>query len=456
MKKKRFDTDYFIKKSKGLFGDQFDYSKAKYEGNRKEVTLICKLHGEFDIKPIYHYSSNAGCPKCSIERPKSRLVTNLESFIKEATNVHGDGYCYDEVEYTKSSMKVRITCNICNHKFEQTPNSHLRGSGCRKCGFFKSTVKLSRQDFIKQCNAVHGKSKYQYLEYNGRTGPLTIKCNECQHITKFNHADSHDGTNRSTGCGLCSKRNPKGMSEELFFKRLKYHHPYYDDHDFSNYEYTGILNKSLVICPKGHQWNIMAQSLTNGNKCCVCNSLSLSEGLRKPLIYFIDKANDIHGHRYEYSCHDHKNSKSKVNVTCKKCDSSFETTLDSHTAKDYPSRCKTCFPFSGGFSRSEDAIIYSFKVGSAYKIGITNSTLRGRYRNSEYHTFSEIIQHQLSGQNAHDLERHLIRMNQHLKYDGPQLLYDTGITEMFRHEILPRRREKIEQLIQYISDIGGE
>jgi hypothetical protein len=56
----------------------------------------------------------------------------LDEFIKEATLLHGDNYDYSEVNYINAKEKVSIICKK-HGAFPQTPDSHLRGSGCPCC-----------------------------------------------------------------------------------------------------------------------------------------------------------------------------------------------------------------------------------------------------------------------------------------------------------------------------------
>lgn len=58
----RLGTAEFIKKSKKLFGDYYDYSKVDYLTVDKEVVIICPVHGEQRITPGDHY--RVGCWFC--------------------------------------------------------------------------------------------------------------------------------------------------------------------------------------------------------------------------------------------------------------------------------------------------------------------------------------------------------------------------------------------------------
>ena len=59
-------------------------------------------------------------------------ASNTEEFIKKAQKTHGDKYDYSLVSYIKNSIKVSIICK--DHGiFLQTPQCHIKGSGCPIC-----------------------------------------------------------------------------------------------------------------------------------------------------------------------------------------------------------------------------------------------------------------------------------------------------------------------------------
>ena len=57
-----------------------------------------------------------------------------ENVIERFEIVHGDKYDYSLVEYVNSKSKIKIICKE-HGIFEQIPNSHLNGNGCKKCGY---------------------------------------------------------------------------------------------------------------------------------------------------------------------------------------------------------------------------------------------------------------------------------------------------------------------------------
>lgn len=64
---KRVDTtEEFIKKCILAHGEFYDYTKSIFIGNRKKVTIICPIHGEFIQSPDDH-KQGKGCNKCARE-----------------------------------------------------------------------------------------------------------------------------------------------------------------------------------------------------------------------------------------------------------------------------------------------------------------------------------------------------------------------------------------------------
>jgi very-short-patch-repair endonuclease/DNA-directed RNA polymerase subunit RPC12/RpoP len=120
----RLTTDEFIRRSKLIHNDKYDYSKTIYASGHAPVNIICKEHGIFEQNP-YNHMCGFGCKRCT-------GIYCLEDFVNEATKVHNNIYDYSLVEYVRSITPVKIICKDCG-VFEQTPNSHLGGAGCPIC-----------------------------------------------------------------------------------------------------------------------------------------------------------------------------------------------------------------------------------------------------------------------------------------------------------------------------------
>jgi len=122
-------TNDFIKKSKEIHNDKYDYSLVEYINNSTKVKIICPEHGIFEQTPNNHMSKKSICPNCN---NKNKSLT-LDDFIKKSKEIHNDKYDYSLVEYKNNITKVKIICPE-HGIFEQTPNSHyVKKNGCPIC-----------------------------------------------------------------------------------------------------------------------------------------------------------------------------------------------------------------------------------------------------------------------------------------------------------------------------------
>ena len=155
------NTDDFIKKSKKIHGDRYDYSKVNYISSSDPVEIICPIHGPFTQIPSEHLRGS-GCKKCGIERTAKSKASDKEEFIKKAKFIYGDKYDYSKVNYTTNKNEVEIICNKHNLPFTATPNQLLlKRKKCPKCsGIIRNT-----QDFINRAKEIYG-DKYDYSRVN--------------------------------------------------------------------------------------------------------------------------------------------------------------------------------------------------------------------------------------------------------------------------------------------------
>ena len=139
----KYDQETFISKARKVHGDKYDYSNTNYISSKFNVSINCRIHGDFFQRPNAHVSSGQGCPKCGAIKVGSYSQSNKEDFVLKAKQVHGDKYNYDEVIYIRSHLKVKIGCPE-HGCFEQTPNNHLsKKAGCPVCNSSKGELRIS-------------------------------------------------------------------------------------------------------------------------------------------------------------------------------------------------------------------------------------------------------------------------------------------------------------------------
>lgn len=122
----------FKQRASKLNCNKYDYSKVEYINSRSKVIITCPVHGDFKQTPSQHLRKR-GCVKCGAEVRAANQTSNTNDFIKKAKRKHKSKYNYSKVKYLSNREKVIITCPT-HGDFKQTPNNHLSGSGCRKCG----------------------------------------------------------------------------------------------------------------------------------------------------------------------------------------------------------------------------------------------------------------------------------------------------------------------------------
>jgi len=181
---KKKTTKEFIDQATIKHNYKYDYSNTIYTTSKENVTIICPSHGKFLQQAGIHLSG-AGCKECSNKINGDRVRQTTKTFIERSNRIHNNFYNYSKTIYTLSKNKVIIICPIHN-EFKQVANSHLMGTGCRKCGFSLNTTnghkrefktRITQKDFIHRCCDVHGK-KYDYSKtiYKGIKNKITIIC----------------------------------------------------------------------------------------------------------------------------------------------------------------------------------------------------------------------------------------------------------------------------------------
>ena len=222
-------TEYFVKKSKEIHGNKYDYSKIVYQYNSDKVCIICPEHGEFWQTPNNHLCGN-GCPRCSGKNK------DTEEFIKEIRNKFGDVYDFSKAKYTGSKNDITL---LYNGKEVTTKASKFLTS--------KKPITFSRvrcqNDFIEKARKIH-QNKYDYskVKYINNTTNVCIICPE--HGEFWQRPAAHLS---GRGCKEC--KIPKLEERVLRFLKEKNEtviHQYYPE-----YLSSGLSHQSIdIFIPK--------------------------------------------------------------------------------------------------------------------------------------------------------------------------------------------------------------
>lgn len=241
---------------------------------------------------------------------------NTDQFIEKAKTIHGDKYIYNKVEYKYSNEKVIITCKD-HGEFLQTPNSHISGMGCHKCGVIssKNNKFLSQEEFIRRAKLKHG-DKYDYscVKYIGCRDKIIIKCPT--HGEFLQVPDSHLN---GSGCNLCGNiaiGKALALTEEEFIIKSKEVHG--NKFNYNKLDYTNCLTKVKITCNEHGDFTQFPQAHLLGHiGCTFCKRINAEINRRDSQEEFVEKCVEKHGDRYDYSNIIYLGTKNKINVKCK-------------------------------------------------------------------------------------------------------------------------------------------
>ena len=105
---------------------------------------------------------------------------DTQKFIQRATIVHGNKYDYRDTFYESARNPVVIHCPE-HGSFQQSPNDHTSGKGCRECGRMKATNNrtiTATANAIKRCITIHqGKYSYDHIPHDiGVSTLISLTC----------------------------------------------------------------------------------------------------------------------------------------------------------------------------------------------------------------------------------------------------------------------------------------
>ena len=249
-----------------------------------------------------------------------------EQFIKEAKAVHGNKYNYSKVVYKGCDKKVCIICPI-HGEFWQTPYNHInKGCGCSKC---KRCKKLTTEEFIERAKKIHG-NKYDYskVEYVNNHTKVCIICPI--HGEFWQQPNNHL---QGKSCPKCSKKGIKYTLDEFIEMSNVIHNGKYD---YSKVEYVNSATKVCIICPiHGEFWQTPSEHLV-GYGCSRC----VRENFNLTTEEFIQRAQKIHGNKYDYSKVKYEKWNEKVCIICPKHGEFWQTPCKHLQGQSCP-KCKS-------------------------------------------------------------------------------------------------------------------
>jgi hypothetical protein len=306
---KNITLSKFIKDVKKMYGNTFNFSKVVLEdlNHGRNITLVCKKHGNFAIDPARLLIAKYGCPSCN--GSVDHKIISYQSFVEFANKIHNNIYDYSKFKYVDSDTRGIIICSK-HGAFLMSPRNHAgdtTGYKCQKCAE-ESRVKIrarSYEDFIEAANKTHA-GKYQYpenVELVSNSTKIKVICPiHGEYIQSVkNHLQA------GSGCPIC-RADLTRKSTEDFIKQANITHN--NKYDYSLVEYENYKNKVKIICKKHGEFLQSPNTHLSGSGCPACSSskgeLRIGEVLMKMKVqyipqYKIDECRDVNSLPFDFA-----------------------------------------------------------------------------------------------------------------------------------------------------------
>lgn len=239
------------------------------------------------------------------------MIDKNKQFIEKARKVHGDKYDYSKVEYVNNHTKVCIICPE-HGEFWQTPEKHIVGRGCPKCG---GCVKKTTEEFINKAREIYG-DRYDYskVEYINAKTKVCIICPEHGEfwVTPDNFINS------KKACRKCGEK--KCNCEKLYNNGLKFieqcKEKYGNKFLWDKIIYNGKKEKMKFYIDNENYIEMFPDNFLKSKSLFKTKKEKVKEKKINKKDLFIEKANKIYGDRYDYSKVEYINQQTKVCIIC--------------------------------------------------------------------------------------------------------------------------------------------
>jgi len=282
----------------------------------------------------------------------SRRLSTAE-FIEKAQKVHGANYDYSSASYNNSKAKISIICRK-HGLFEQRPNDHLRGKGCKKCA---GNQQLTTESFVKRAREVHG-DRYDYSKvvYIRSSQQVTVICE--RHGAFKQRPSEHQKGQGCPRCGILSRAKKQRRTNQEFVEQARLVHGNRYDYSLSTYEHN--TKPVTIVCRQHGSFTQAPNNHINQSQGCKdCANIRLHRKAAARVLTtkeFIKRAYNIHENQYDYSQVKYERSNRPVKIVCKK-HGAFKQKPNDHLQGNGCKRCaETYQPTTKEFIKKAQAV----------------------------------------------------------------------------------------------------
>lgn len=303
--------------------------------------------------------------------------------------------------------------------------------------------KLTQSEFLAKVAAIHG-DKYDYSQavYIGGKDKVKIICPA--HGEFEQTAGGHMAGHGCLKCAAAQRPQNTVRDTERFIKKAQSVHG--EKYDYSIVEYVGVLMRVKIICPEHGTFEQTPSSHITGNACSKCHIQKLATLFSDSAQEFTQKAQLVHGNKYDYGQVVHSGNSKKVKIICPEHGTFEQTPANHKSGMGCPSCGRAMLAQINNarnrlgwaeYASGEPCYLYLVRLFNEreefYKIGVTKLSVDTRYKSAKRrggYDFELLALHASHNSKAvSEWEQSILETFSHLKYQPKQTF--AGATECF-------------------------
>lgn len=196
--------------------------------------------------------------------------------------------------------------------------------------------KLTKEEIVERAKNVH-KDKYDYtdLVYKDMSTNINVKCKI--HGEFFQRPFDHLKGLGCSKCGIIKSGLTRTLTNNEFIEKANSIHG--DKYKYTNVNYVNAFIPVTITCLLHGDYKQKPYLHLNGRGCHKCKADFTGNRLRSNKEEFINKANQIHKNKYDYSVSKYKDARTKIKINCSKHGIFTQRPRDHLTGNGCP-RCK--------------------------------------------------------------------------------------------------------------------
>lgn len=260
------------------------------------------------------------------------------------------------------------------------------------------TLKNKNDRHLKQLakvkNTILSRGEVLLSEYVSANLKLKIQCKE-KHVYEIRWLDISQGK----GCSYCT-RNKKLTIEQVKEEVVK------RGQELLSQEYINSSTHLLIKCKAGHEFKITwaNYSRTTASGCKICSDKNSGSSQRLTLDFI---KSQIENRKEKLISNSYINDRTKLDVQCER-GHLYKISWNNFKRER---GCPTCA--CGGFDPNKPALFYYIRFKYIdkffYKIGITNQSVKNRFKECKAPFVVIYEQHYEQGKNAYEREQKLLK-----------------------------------------------